>query len=198
MPTPLLVAVVGVAGALLGAFINNYFSSRNSRRDREQRELQAERDRLHREHQSRDERQHREQQSRREQWLRQKDVAIEQAQSDDAVLRSIGFMSLTYLKDDPVATAEDRDLIQKIGDRSVEGSFGKLYLQMAESTRRQAEEFVNPFKTAPPSNNPIEAFAMERMSQHMEEYRKGLAAGAQWMKLEGIQLYGGLPPETTR
>lgn len=193
MPTPLLVAVVGVAGALLGAFINNYFSSRNSRRDREQRELQAERDRQHRELQAQEEREHRERMAHLEDWRRQRDDATQLVRSSDPAEQKRGFAWLRTLENDPVAPQKDREFVQQIRELALEGMVGRAMFEEANTVLAGAEDL--PVELEPMSALPIDAVVAEMMSQSLRDIRDWMATGGQQMRAEGIQLYGGLPPD---
>ncbi|WP_079644663.1 hypothetical protein [Mycobacteroides abscessus] len=173
MSTPFIVAIVGAVATVLVGTMVSITSWRNSRQER----------------------QHRESLARQEDWRRQRDAAIERVQSDDPVLMSIGFFQLTHLKDDPSATAEDRALIQRIGDRAAEAFIGKALYQAGESLLLRMEATPpEATRIAPGTSTPVSIAAAELLSRRAEDIRATSIAKAREMKLEGIKLIGGLPP----
>lgn len=177
----------------MGALITGYFSSRNSREDREQRELLANQDRHHRELQAREEREHREHMAYLEDWWRQRDEATQLVRSSDPGERKRGFKYLRTLEDDAVAPEKDRKFVQQIRELAEEGIVGRAMFDSANTILKSAENL--PTKLEPMSTLPIDVWAAGVMNQRLQDLQNWIVTGSEQFRAEGIQMYGGLPPD---
>lgn len=165
-------AIGTVFGASLGSIVTGFFSSRNSRKDRE----------------------HRERMARLEDWRRQRDEATKLVRSLDPNDQKRGFAWLKTLENDSEVPQKDREFIQQIRELAVEAIVGKTYWQLGK--RQLSDLEVNqPVKVQPGTATPASIAAADAVTRHMQQLHASGIAAAQWMTQEGIRLYGGVPPD---
>jgi len=164
----MLATICTVSGALLGAFIAAFFTSRNGSKDRE----------------------HRDQMARLEDWRRQRDLATQLVRSPDPGEWKQGLAQLKALWDDPVAPQRDRDFIWQIAELAEEAIHGRVRVDVG-TRGLEALENCGPLILGPGPTHPALVALAETLNQRRMEFRTGF----EQMRLDGIRMYGGLPPD---
>jgi hypothetical protein len=163
----MLTTICTVSGVLLAALIAAFFSSRNGRKDRE----------------------HRDRMARLEDWRRQRDFATQLVRSADPGERKQGLWQLGALGDDPVAPQRDRDFLRQVAELAAEARLGRMKVDVA-SRALEILQNCGPVTIEPGPTLPELAAIAETMNRRHLEIRTGF----EQMRLDGIRMYGGLPP----
>ncbi|AWG52020.1 hypothetical protein P5V93_13605 [Mycobacteroides abscessus subsp. abscessus] len=167
-----VIAIIGVSGVLISALIAGSIALWNGRKDRQHRELMA----------------------HLEDWRGQRDVATSLVRSPDPNDRKRGFAQLAILENDPAVPQTDREFIQQIRELVAEGVAGRALFAGGNTVLQEVEKLAL-VKIEPASGLPEEAALVDVMNQNLQDFHKALVDGGHQMRFEGIQMYGGLPPD---